>query len=74
MKRIKGLSLRMQCQMMVIQGISRNEVNVTLSGMKKGKTTGMYGIPVEVWSCLGEEGLTCYEYDAECIRRGEYYQ
>ena len=35
----------------------RNEVNVTLSGMKKGKTTGMYGIPVEVRRCLGEEGI-----------------
>ena len=35
-----------------VQGISRNEVNVMLSGMTKGKTTGMYGIPVEVWRCL----------------------
>ena len=43
------MSLRMQCQMMVIQGISRNKVNVTLSGKKKGKKTGMYGIPVEVF-------------------------
>ena len=44
---------------MVTQGISRNEVNVTLSGLdsKKGKITGMYGIPVEVWRCLGEEGI-----------------
>ena len=57
MKRITGLSLIMQCQMMVIQGISRNEVNVTLSGMKKGNTKGIYGIPVEVWRCLGEEGI-----------------
>ena len=39
------------------QGICRNEVKVTLSGMKKGKTTGMFGIPVEVWMCLGEEGI-----------------
>ena len=38
-------------------GINRNEVKVTLSGMKKGKTTGTYGIPVEVWRCLGEEGI-----------------
>ena len=30
---------------------------VTLSGMKKGKTTGIYGTPVEVWRCLGEEGI-----------------
>ena len=56
MKIITGLSLRMKCQMMVIKGISRNAVNVTLSGMKKGKT-GKYGIPVEVWMCLGEEGI-----------------
>ena len=38
-------------------GISRNEVRVTLSGTKKGKTTRMYGIPVEVWMCLGEDGI-----------------
>ena len=64
--RIKGVSLRMQCQMMVIQGISRNEVDVTLSCMKKGKTTGMYGIPVDVWRCLREEGnmvQSVYEQD-----------
>ena len=42
---------------MVMQGVSRNEVNVTLPGMKKGKTTGMYGNSVEVWRCLGEEGI-----------------
>ena len=35
------------------QGISRNEVKVTLSRMKKAKTTAMGGIPVEVWGCLG---------------------
>ena len=64
----------MQCQIMVIHGISRNEVNVTLSGMKKGKTTGMYGIPVEVWGVWEKKGLTCHEYDSECIRAGEYYQ
>ena len=43
-----------------------------LSGMKKGKTTGMYGIQ---WRCGGvgeKKGLTCYEYDAECVRAGEY--
>ena len=36
------------------QGICRNEINVTLSRMKKGNTTGMDGSPVEVWTCLGE--------------------
>ena len=34
------------------QGISRNYVKVTLSGMKKGKTTGIYGIPAEVSMCF----------------------
>ena len=24
---------------------------------KNGKATGMNGIPVEVWKCLGEEGI-----------------
>ena len=38
------------------QGISRNEVKVAISRMN-GKATGMYGIPVEVWTCLGEEGI-----------------
>ena len=39
------------------QGISRNEVKVAISRMKNGKATGMDGIPVEVWKCLGEEGI-----------------
>ncbi len=39
------------------QGISRNEVKVAISRMKNGKATGMDGIPVEVWTCLGEEGI-----------------
>ena len=39
------------------QGISRNEDKVAISRMKKGKATGMDGIPVEVWKCLGEEGI-----------------
>ena len=41
----------------VTQGISRNEVKVAISRMKNGKATGMDGIPVEVWKCLGEEGI-----------------
>ena len=36
------------------QGISRNDVKVAISRMKNGKATGMDGIPVEVWTCLGE--------------------
>ena len=39
------------------QGISRNEVKVAISRMKNGKATGIYGIPVEGWKCLGEEGI-----------------
>ena len=39
------------------QGISRDEVKVAISRMKNGKATGMDGIPVEVWKCLGEEGI-----------------
>ena len=39
------------------QGITRNEVKVAISRMKNGKATGMDGIPVEVWKCLGEEGI-----------------
>ena len=34
-----------------------NEVKVAMSRMKKGKETGMGGIPVDVWKCLGEEGI-----------------
>ena len=39
------------------KGINRNEVKVAISRMKKGKATGMDGIPVEVWKCLGEKGI-----------------
>ena len=39
------------------QGINRYEVKVAISRMKNGKATGMDGIPVEVWKCLGEEGI-----------------
>ena len=37
------------------QGISRDEVKLAISRMKNGKATGMDGIPVELWKCLGEE-------------------
>ena len=39
------------------QGISRDEVKVAISRVKKGKATGMDGIPVEVWTYLGEEWI-----------------
>ena len=39
------------------QGISRNEFKVAISRMKNGKAMGIEGIPVEVWKCLGEEGI-----------------
>ena len=39
------------------QGISRNEVKVAISRMKNGKAREMDWIPVEVWKCLGEEGI-----------------
>ena len=41
----------------LIQGTSRNEVHLEISRMNNGKATGMDGIPVEVWKCLGEEGI-----------------
>ena len=37
--------------------INRKEVEVALKGMKLGKAMGPYGIPVEVWKSLGEEGV-----------------
>ena len=39
------------------EGISRNEVKVAMSRMKNGKATGMDGISLEVWTCLGDEGI-----------------
>ena len=39
------------------QGISRNEVKVAISRKKNGEATGMDGILVVVWKCLGEEGI-----------------
>ena len=37
--------------------ICRREVRRALGKMKKGKAVGPDGIPVEVWRCLGEEGV-----------------
>ena len=57
-------------------GIGRNEVKVAISQMKNGKATGMDGIPVEVWTCLEEEGIDML-WDArnaskrKCQRSGE---
>ena len=39
------------------QGISGNDVNVAISRMKNGKETEIDGILVEVWKCLGKEGI-----------------
>ena len=39
------------------QGINRNEVKVAISRVKNGKATGMDRITIEVWKCLGEEGI-----------------
>ena len=35
------------------QGISKDEVQVAIPRINNGKATGMDGIPVEVWKCLG---------------------
>ena len=36
--------------------ISREEAKEVLKMMKNGKVVRPYGIPIEVWKCLGEEG------------------
>ena len=51
------------------QGIGRNEVRVTLSRLKKGVTTEMDRIPEEVWMCLGEKDMACYQSDAKRIEQ-----
>ena len=37
--------------------ISKDEIKESLRKMKNGKVEGPDQIPVEVWKCLGEEGL-----------------
>ena len=37
-------------------GIDMNEIKAALTRMKKVKATEIDGIPMEVWTCLGEEG------------------
>ena len=37
--------------------ISEEEAKVALRKMKSGKAIGSVLIPVEIWKCLGEEGL-----------------
>ena len=66
MKRIPGLSSTMECR---IRGYHK-ESAVAISRMKNGKATGMDGIPVEVWKCLGEEGIDML-WD---LRQGIYEQ
>ena len=61
MKRIPGPPLTMEFR--IKEGIRRNEVKVAISRMETGKTTGMDGIPVKVWKCLGEEGRTDLAWD-----------
>ncbi|XP_064121800.1 uncharacterized protein LOC135226289 [Macrobrachium nipponense] len=41
----------------IVQDISRDEVKKALDKMKKGKAVEPDGILVEVWKCLGEEGI-----------------
>ena len=41
----------------LIPGIERREVKVALQKAKKGNAMGLGGIPVEVWKCMGEEGV-----------------
>ena len=36
------------------QGTSRNEVELAISRKKKENTTGIDGIPVEVWKCVSD--------------------
>ena len=38
-------------------GIEMREVKVALKRAKKGKAMGPDGIPVEVWKCMGDEGV-----------------
>ena len=37
--------------------VSKNEIKESLGKMTNGKVEGPDQIPVEVWKCLGEEGL-----------------
>ena len=37
--------------------ISISEVEDALKKMAKGKAVGPDGIPIEVWKCLGEDGV-----------------
>ena len=41
----------------IVQDISREDVKRALDKMKKGKAVGPDGTPVEVWKCLGLEGI-----------------
>ena len=37
--------------------ISKQEVSDTLRKMKSGKAVGLNCIPIEIWKCLGVEGI-----------------
>ena len=37
--------------------ISKDEIRESLKKMSNGKVEGPDQVPVEVWKCLGEEGL-----------------
>ena len=41
-------------------GISGKKVKIALRKMKKGKATGPYKIPGEVWKSMDEEGLDIF--------------
>ncbi|KAJ0851967.1 putative SWR1-complex protein 5/Craniofacial development protein [Helianthus annuus] len=39
--------------------ITHEEVRMALKKMGRGKAVGLDNIPIEVWKCLGEEGVRC---------------
>ena len=43
---------------MFYRRIKVSEVREALKRMENGKSVGQDGIPIEVWKCLGEEGVT----------------
>ena len=41
-----------------MESITEAEVRSALMKMKNGKAVGPDNLPIEVWECLGEEGIT----------------
>jgi len=41
-----------------IEAFTEAEVRSALKKMKNGKAVGPDNLPIEVWKCLGEEGIT----------------